>query len=109
MNNWNKKLELYDRIVATQNTFKRKGKTMPYTSTNGYMFSMLNKAGEVGMRLSKESREAFTKTHNGTVFKSYGAVIREYVHIPDQLLTNLDLLAPLLMESYNYTESLPPK
>jgi hypothetical protein len=54
---WKKKLELYDDVVARCDRFERKGKTMPYTSANGYMFSLLNKDGEFGIRFSKEVRE----------------------------------------------------
>ncbi len=44
----------YDQLVAKCERFQRKGKTMPYTSANGHMFSLLNKDGELGMRFSKE-------------------------------------------------------
>ena len=37
---WEKKLEIYDQLIAKCSRFKRKGKTMPYTSANGYMFSL---------------------------------------------------------------------
>ncbi len=41
---WEKKLKTYDQLVAKCNRFERKGKTMPYTSANGHMFSLFNKA-----------------------------------------------------------------
>jgi len=44
---------------------------MPYTSVNGHMFSQLNKAGELGIRFSKEG-EQFMEEHQTTVFKSMG-------------------------------------
>ncbi len=40
--------DLYDQLIARCPRIERKGKTMPYTSANGYMFSLLNKAGEIG-------------------------------------------------------------
>ena len=43
---WKEKLKLYDKLIDTNPNFERKGKTMPYTSVNGHMFSQLNKAGE---------------------------------------------------------------
>ena len=52
---WKDKLAQYDKLIAACTDFERKGKTMPYTSANGYMFSLLNKDGETGIRLSKES------------------------------------------------------
>jgi len=34
-------LDLYEQLVATRPGVERKGKTMPYTSSNGHMFSFL--------------------------------------------------------------------
>ncbi|MEO0572708.1 MAG: hypothetical protein AAF039_13460 [Bacteroidota bacterium] len=33
------RLELYDKIIEKCGRFKRKGKSMPYTSANGHMFA----------------------------------------------------------------------
>ena len=106
---WEEKLAFYDKLVATNPNFERKGKTMPYTSANGYMFSQLNKAGEIGIRLPKESGKKFMEEHDATVFKSYGAVMKDYVLIPEKLYDNIDLLAAYLDESYRYVMSLAPK
>jgi hypothetical protein len=105
---WEKNLEIYDRLVAMNPNFERLGKTMPYTSANTHMFSLLNKEGQLGIRLSKESQEKFKKEHNSTIFKSYGATMRDYVLVPDALLNNLDLLSKYLDESYRYVMSLKP-
>ena len=68
---WKDKLAQYDKLIAACTDFERKGKTMPYTSANGYMFSLLNKDGETGIRLSKESGKKFREKHKATIFKSY--------------------------------------
>ena len=106
---WEEKLKLYDKLVENNSNFERKGKTMPYTSVNGYMFSQLNKAGEIGIRLPKEQAKQFVKDYNSGPFLSYGAVMREYVLIPEHILKDTDLVSKLLYDSYNYTKSLPPK
>lgn len=106
---WDKKLELYDKLINTNPNFERKGKTMPYTSVNGHMFSQLNKAGEIGIRLPEEKKEKFIKEHRATLFKSYGAVMKGYVLVPEKLLENLELFSSYLNESYNYVKSLEPK
>ncbi len=106
---WKEKLEFYDKLIDTNPNFHRKGKTMPYTSVNGHMFSQLNKAGEIGIRLSKEEGERFKKEHQATIFKSYGAVMRDYVLIPEKLLEDFELLTTYLNDSYNYVKSLEPK
>lgn len=106
---WEEKLAIYDKIISTNSNFERKGKTVPYTSANGHMFTLLNKDGEIGFRLSKESGERFMKEHNTTRFKSHGAFMRGYVLIPDRLYDDMELLSQLLQESYEYVLSLPPK
>ncbi|MEM7550796.1 MAG: hypothetical protein AAF363_14025 [Bacteroidota bacterium] len=106
---WEEKLAFYDKLVATKPDLERKGKTMPYTSANGHMFSMMNKDGEIGVRLSKESGEKFMEKYKTTRFKSHGAFMRGYVLIPEALYDNMDLLSALLQEAYEYVMSLEPK
>jgi len=109
MAKWDERLAIYDQLVDLCPRFDRKGKTMPYTSANGYMFSLLNKAAELGIRLSKESGERFKEEHETTIFKSYGAVMRGYVLIPDAMLDDLETLSTYLDEAYDHVMSLEPK
>ena len=106
---WEKKLAIYDELVSKCPRFERKGKTMPYTSANGYMFSLLNKAGEFGIRFSKEVQQKYIEEFGTGLYKSYGAVMKGYVRIPDEMLEDLDKLAKYLDESYDYVMSLEPK
>lgn len=103
------KLKRYDELVALCDRFPRKGKTMPYTSANGHMFSMLNKDGELGFRYSKDVQQKYLEEFKTTLFKSHNAVLRGYVLIPDKMLKNLKSLAKYLDESYDYVMSLDPK
>ena len=103
------KLKIYDELVAMCSRFKRKGKTMPYTSANGYMFSLFNKDNEIGIRFSKEVQEKYIEEWPTTIYKSYGAVMRGYVLIPEKMLNDLDSVAKYLNESYEYVMSLEPK
>lgn len=66
---WEEKLKVYDALIAKCSRFERKGKTGPYTSANGYMFSFFNKAGEIGIRFSKEVQERYLREFNTAVFK----------------------------------------
>lgn len=106
---WKERLALYDELVAKCPRFERKGKTMPYTSANGHMFSLLNKEGEIGFRYSKEVQAKYIDAFGSTTFTSYGATMRGYVLIPDDMLEDLDKLAEYLNESYDYVMSLEPK
>lgn len=83
------KLELYEKLISTYPDIEGKGKTIPYTSHNGHMFSQLSKDGTVGLRLPKDEREAFLGKHNTKLFEQYGAIMKEYVTVPDSLLKKL--------------------
>ena len=107
--NWNEKLKIYDQLVDKCDRFERKGKTMPYTSANGYMFSLLNKNAELGIRFSKEAQEKYMDKLDTTIFKSHGSVVKGYIVIPDAMLEDLDVLAVYLNESYDHVMTLKSK
>lgn len=107
-NPWAERLAIYDELVARCPDFERKGKKMIYTSANGYMFSILNKAGEIGIRLPKDQGKRFMEEHDSTEFRSYGSVMRDYVLVPDHMLEDLDKLSVYLNDSYAYVMSLEP-
>ena len=103
-------LELYEKVVAaTLPEVKRKGKTMPYTSHNGHMFSLLMKEGKLALRLPDEDREAFVKKYGTEQVVQYGAVMKEYVEIPQELLQDTDELKNYFDSSYQYICTLKPK
>ncbi|MEM1219427.1 MAG: hypothetical protein AAGH79_10960 [Bacteroidota bacterium] len=77
------KLKIYDALVEKCPRFERKGKTVPHTSANGYMFSILNKAGELGIRFSKEVQKERLVVWNTSLFKSYNSIMQGYVLIPE--------------------------
>ena len=103
------RLKLYTKLVNLNPNFELKGKTMPYTSANGYMFSQLNKDGELGIRLSKEATKEFDALFGANPFMSYGARMREYVLIPEELFSDLDTLGKYLQKGYEHVMSLPTK
>ena len=76
---WEKNKEKYAEALDLCDEFDLKGKTMPYTSSNTYMFSSLNKAGELGIRLSKADAEEYQKKYSNEPYISYGAKIKEHV------------------------------
>ena len=82
---------------------------MPYTSANGHMFSLLNKAGEIGIRFSKEVQKKYIEEWDTTLFQSYNSIMHGYVLIPENMLEDLDNVAKYLNESYEYVMSLEPK
>ncbi len=102
-------LKIYDALVERCDRFDRKGKTMPYTSANGYMFSLLSKDDEIGMRFSKEVQERYIDELQTGYFMSYGAIMKGYITIPETMYADADKLEALLNDSYDYVMSLKPK
>ena len=82
---------------------------MPYTSANGHMFSLLNKDGEIGIRFSEKIKTKYLEQFQTTIYKSYGAVMRGYILISNEMCKDEKLLINLLNESYDYVMSLEPK
>lgn len=103
------KLDLYDKLITTNPEIERKGVTMPYTSLNGHMFTHLSKTGSLGIRLPKDEREAFLEKYHATLFEQHGAIMKEYVTVPDELLQNTEELKKYLDISYDYVKTLKPK
>ncbi len=103
------KIELYDRLIESHPDIERKGKTNPYTSLNGHMFSHLSKEGFMGLRLPADERERFLERYGTTLYEQYGAIMKEYVTVPDELLENTQELKKYLEISYEYIKSLKPK
>ncbi len=103
------KLAVYDQLVAQCPRFERKGKNMIYTSANGYMFSLFNKASEMGIRFSKEVQQKYMEQYSTSLYKSYGATMKGYILITEEMLKDEKNIVKLLNESYDYVMSLEPK
>lgn len=104
-----KTIEQFDKIIGMVDEIERKGKTAPYTSVNGNMFTMIRKDGVLGMRLSKEDRASFCETYHSIDFENYGSKIKEYVEVPESVLMNDDLMIAYLKRSFKYTKTLKAK
>jgi hypothetical protein len=103
------KLELYEKLVATNPNIERKGATVPYTSLNGHMFSYLSKDGTLALRLPDGPREVFLKKYKTRLCQAYGKVQPEYVEVPDSLLSSTRELKKFFDLSYEYVGTLKPK
>jgi TfoX/Sxy family transcriptional regulator of competence genes len=103
------KLELYEKLVKTNPKVERKGAANPYTSLNGHMFTYLNASGSLALRLPENEREKFLKKYKTALFEAYGAVMKEYVTVPDNLLKDTKTLQQYFQLSYEYVKSLKPK
>jgi TfoX/Sxy family transcriptional regulator of competence genes len=103
------KVALYDKLIATMPKLERKGAANPYTALNGNMFTLLYQSKALAIRLREEEREKFIKKYKASLFEAYGAVMKEYVVVPDALLSNTKELQKYLAKSYEYAKTLKPK
>ncbi len=102
-------LALYNKLIESNPAIERKGKTMPYTSFNGHMFSFLDKEGKMGLRLSKEDLNPFIEKFNSKLMVQHGRTMKEYAEIPNDLLKDTDQLSAYLQKSFDYVAGLKPK
>ena len=102
------KLNWYIRLLETNPNIELKGASMPYTSVNGNMYTFLSDSG-LGIRLPKDVREEFLKKYSTTLYEAHGAILKEYVTVPDKLLNNTKELKKYLDLSYAYAITLKPK
>ena len=103
------KVAQYDKLVASIPRIERKGAGFPYTAVNGNMFSILRPDGVLCLRLSDEQRDAFVAKYKTPPVVMYGALMREYVAVPDSLFSNSTELKRYFKLSVTYAEGLRPK
>jgi TfoX/Sxy family transcriptional regulator of competence genes len=105
----NPKVELYEKLIATMSGLERKGDVNPYTAINGNMFTLLHQSERLAIRLPEDKRQEFLKKHKTKLFEAYGAVMKEYVAVPDALLKNTKELKKYVEFSYEYAKTLKQK
>jgi hypothetical protein len=105
----NPTVALYQKLIATIPNLERKGDVNPYTAINGNMFTLLHQSSRLAIRLPDDKREEFLKRYKTTLFEAYGAVMKEYVAVPDAMLKNTKELKKYLEFSYEYAKTLKAK
>lgn len=103
------RLEIYNTLVDQLQQIERKGKTMPYTSLNGHMFSFLSKEGKIGLRLSKSDLSICIDKFQAIQMLQHGRVMKEYVEVPNTMLEDTEELAAFFQKSLEYVKTLKPK
>jgi uncharacterized protein YqkB len=102
-------LAQYDLIVSKIPEIERKGKSSPYTSMNGNMYTMLRKDGVLGIRLSEEDRKTFMETFDAIPFENYGSMIKEYVEVPETVFMDDSVIIEYMNKSHEYAKTLKLK
>ncbi len=104
------KLALYRALIAPHPDIELKGaKKLSYTSINGHMFTMMTKDGRLGIRLSKNDQKAFIEKFDTIGFKNHGYNIKDYVQVPEAMISDPGAFGSYLEMSLAYTKTLKPK
>ena len=101
--------EIYRTLLDKCSRFDLKGKSTMYTSSNGHMFSFLNKEEEIGIRFSKEVQEMYFEKYKTSFYHSHGSVMKGYILLTESMLVEPENILVLLNESFDYVNSLPAK
>jgi hypothetical protein len=101
-------IALFEDAIAATDQIERKGKANPYTSANGHMFSQINKDDQLGIRLPKPRQAELLERYSAGSFKSYGATMRDYVCLTDEMLAAEGLVTQLLEEGFAFVSAMPP-
>jgi hypothetical protein len=103
------KLALFDQLIGAHGGIERKGANNAYAAVNGNMFLLMQPSGVLAMRLPQGAREEFIKKYKTKLYEAYGAVMKEYVTVPDDLLGKTKELGKYLAQSHAYVQSLKLK
>jgi hypothetical protein len=102
------KLALFDKLIAGHPEFERKGANSAYVAVNGNMFLLMQPSGALAMRLPEGAREEFLKKYKTKLYEAYGALMKEYITVPDALLGRTKDLQNYLGLSSEYAKGLRP-
>ena len=103
------RLELYEDLVGSVEDVERKGAANPYTSRNGWMQSFLGKEGEIAIRLPKDDLASFLRDFETEKPVSYGAVMKDFAIVPDDLLERQEEAREWFIKSWDWVGTLEPK
>ena len=103
------KLELFDQLIAVRPEIERKGANNAYAAVNGNMFLLMQADGVLAIRLPEDEREEFLKKYKAKLHEAYGAVMKEYVAVPEAALGKTKEMQKYVAASYEYAKGLKAK
>lgn len=103
------KLVLFDQLIAVRPEIERKGANNAYAAVNGNMFLLMQADGVLAIRLPEDTREEFLKKYKAKLHEAYGAVMREYVAVPEAALGKTKEMQKYMAASYEYAKGLKAK
>jgi TfoX/Sxy family transcriptional regulator of competence genes len=103
-------IDLFDKSVPASDTVSRRQMFgYPAAFANGNLFIGLHQNDFI-MRLSEEDRTRFSARYGERTFEPMkGRPMREYVRLPEELLTDVGKRAPWIKRSLQYAEAIEQK
>src|SRR5215204_3567175 len=103
-------IDLFDKSVPSgASVTRRKMFGYPAAFANGNLFIGLHQNDFI-MRLSEEDRTRFSARYGQCTFEPMkGRAMREYVRLPEELLTDARRRAPWIKRSLQYAEAIRSK
>ena len=86
-----------------------KGKKMPFQSANTYMVVFIGSNDKICLRLPVEKYLNLSQIPSANHSKEHGSMMKDFIVIPDDLLTSEGVLENLLNASLKHVNSLKPK
>ncbi len=103
-------IAVFQKMIKAVPGVEMKGATCPYLSLNGNMYSSISKADVIGLRLSKDDREAFIEKYQATLYEAFpGFFQKEYVAVPASMHKDTRALRSWFRKSYDNVSSLKSK
>jgi len=103
------KLALFDELIAVRPEIERKGANNAYASVNGNIFLLMQADGVLAIRLPETAREEFLKKYKAKLHEAYGAVMKEYMAVPEAALGKTKEMQKYVAASYEYAKGLKAK
>ena len=103
------KLALFDKLIAVRPEIERKGANNAYAAVNGNMFLLMQADGVLAIRLPEDEREEFLKKYKAKLHEAYGAVMKEYVAVPEAVVGKTKEMQRYVAASYDYAKTLKAK
>lgn len=102
-------LTVYQSLIDATPDLEMKGAKSKYTSMNGNMFSFITTENQLAVRLSADDRTAFLAKHPSSVCHQYGALMKDYVLVPSEMLSNKRQVSALFKKCVENAKTLKAK
>lgn len=102
-------LDCYKRAVAQHEDIKIKGAKTSYTAINGNMFSFIDDQARICLRFSESRKMELNIAYGSSDVLQYGAVMRGYVALSDDVIVDDTAFGKLFSESLEFAKTLKPK